>query len=126
MLDGHIMFYIMYLEGLCQRRHWHEPSYSCIRNVRGYLCTVRVNSREYSSEGEYDSEEFARNAAALRAYMVCRHFSISNGVYPGREVPGDDGVIQGQPVAIGTGRLIHLPLGHRRRRLDDLRFLSRP
>ncbi|KAF2089641.1 hypothetical protein K490DRAFT_72352 [Saccharata proteae CBS 121410] len=97
------MFYIMYLTGLCQRRHWPEPMYECDRTRRGYTCTVRVNNREYTTDAEYETDELARNAAATRAYMICRNFSVNDGMYPGQR-QGQGGVIQGLPVAIGTGR----------------------
>ncbi|KAF2841833.1 hypothetical protein M501DRAFT_1007961 [Patellaria atrata CBS 101060] len=97
------MFYIMYLTGLCQRRHWPDPLYEVFQTRRGYTCTVRVNNREYTTDTAYDSYELARNAAATRAYMICRNFSVNDGMYPGQR-QGQGGVIQGLPVAIGTGR----------------------
>jgi len=97
------MFYIMYLTGLCQRRHWPEPLFQTYRTRYGYGCTVRVNNREYSTDVEYETDELAKNAAATRAYMICRNFSVNDGMYPGQR-PGQGGVVQGLPVAIGTGR----------------------
>ncbi|KAF2787282.1 hypothetical protein K505DRAFT_130135 [Melanomma pulvis-pyrius CBS 109.77] len=97
------MFYIMYLTGLCQRRHWPDPVFQTFRTRYGYGCTVRVNNREYSTDVEYESDELAKNAAATRAYMICRNFSVNDGMYPGQR-PGQGGVVQGLPVAIGTGR----------------------
>ncbi|KAF2874467.1 hypothetical protein BDV95DRAFT_333371 [Massariosphaeria phaeospora] len=97
------MFYIMYLTGLCQRRHWPDPLFQTYRTRYGYGCTVRVNNREYSTDVEYESDELAKNAAATRAYMICRNFSVNDGMYPGQR-PGQGGVVQGLPVAIGTGR----------------------
>lgn len=91
------------LPGLCQRRHWPDPLYECYRTRHGYTCTVRVNNREYTTDAEYESDELARNAAATRAYMICRNFSVNDGMYPGQR-QGQGGVIQGLPVAIGTGR----------------------
>ncbi|ORY13099.1 hypothetical protein BCR34DRAFT_624033 [Clohesyomyces aquaticus] len=97
------MFYIMYLTGLCNRRHWPDPLFETYRTRHGYGCTVRVNNREYSTDVEYESDELAKNAAATRAYMICRNFSVNDGMYPGQR-PGQGGIIQGLPVAIGTGR----------------------
>jgi hypothetical protein len=97
------MFYIMYLTGLCQRRHWSDPLFQTYRTRYGYGCTVRVNNREYSTDVEYETDELAKNAAATRAYMICRNFSVNDGMYPGQR-PGQGGVVQGLPVAIGTGR----------------------
>jgi len=95
------MFYIMYLTGLCQRRHWPEPLFQTYRTQHGYGATVRVNNREYSTDVDYESDELAKNAAATRAYMICRNFSVNDGRAPGQQ-PGQ--VPQGLPVAIGTGR----------------------
>ncbi|KAF2116352.1 hypothetical protein BDV96DRAFT_599080 [Lophiotrema nucula] len=98
------MFYIMYLTGLCNRRHWPDPLFQTYRTRHGYGCTVRVNNREYSTDNvEYETDELAKNAAATRAYMICRNFSVNDGMYPGQK-PGQGGVVQGLPVAIGTGR----------------------
>lgn len=89
--------------GLCQRRHWPDPLFQTYRTRYGYGCTVRVNNREYSTDVEYETDELAKNAAATRAYMICRNFSVNDGMYPGQR-PGQGGVVQGLPVAIGTGR----------------------
>jgi hypothetical protein len=97
------MFYIMYLTGLCNRRHWPDPHFQTYRTRHGYTCTVRVNNREYTTDVEYETDELAKNAAATRAYMICRNFSVNDGMYPGQRA-GQGGVIQGLPVAIGTGR----------------------
>ncbi|KAF2753888.1 hypothetical protein EJ05DRAFT_504489 [Pseudovirgaria hyperparasitica] len=98
------MFYHIYLTGLCQRRHWPEPSYDSYRTRRGYYgCTVRVNNREYTTDEDYETDDLARNAAATRAYMICRNFSVNDGMYPGQR-QGQGGIVQGLPVAIGTGR----------------------
>ncbi|KAF2460651.1 hypothetical protein BDY21DRAFT_384209 [Lineolata rhizophorae] len=97
------MFYIMYLTGLCHRRHWPDPMYETYRTRHGYGCTVRVNNREYTTDTDYETDDLARNAAATRAYMICRNFSVNDGMYPGQRA-GQGGVIQGIPVAIGTGR----------------------
>jgi hypothetical protein len=89
--------------GLCARRHWADPLYETYRTRQGYMCTVRVNNREYNTDVPYETEELARNAAATRAYMICRNFSVNDGMVPGQR-QGQGGVIQGLPVAIGTGR----------------------
>lgn len=51
----------------------------------------------------------AREHAAMRAYLICRNFSVNDGMYPSGHDHG--GIIQGVPVAIGTGR--------KRRHTDD-------
>jgi hypothetical protein len=91
------------MAGLCQRRHWPDPLFETYRTTYGYGCTVRVNNREYSTDVDYETDELAKNAAATRAYMICRNFSVNDGMYPGQR-PGQPGVVQGLPVAIGTGR----------------------
>jgi hypothetical protein len=47
----------------------------------------------------------ARENAAMRAYLICRNFSVNDGMYPAGHDHG--GVLQGVPVAIGTGRGSH-------------------
>ncbi|KAI9752991.1 MAG: Tuberous sclerosis 2-like protein [Chaenotheca gracillima] len=62
---------------------------------------VRVNHREYQTDTVYESETLARENAAMRAYLICRNFSVNDGKYPAG-LKGGTG--QGLPVAIGTGR----------------------
>lgn len=90
--------------GLCRRRHWPEPIYSAYPGPgsSGYTCTVRVNNREYQTDVTCTSETLARESAAMRAYLICRNFSVNDGMYPAGHDHG--GVVQGIPVAIGTGR----------------------
>jgi hypothetical protein len=38
----------------------------------------------------------------MRAYLICRNFSVNDGMYPTGHDHG--GVIQGIPLPIGTGR----------------------
>ena len=38
----------------------------------------------------------------MRAYLICRNFSVNDGKYPVGHDHG--GIVQGMPVAIGTGR----------------------
>ncbi|KAF2163306.1 hypothetical protein M409DRAFT_26344 [Zasmidium cellare ATCC 36951] len=100
------MFYTMYLSSVCQRRQWPDPLYEPYRNRNGHYCKVRVNNREYTTEVPYASEALARDGAAQKAYMICRNFSVNDGMFPGQR-PGQrtsGGAIQGLPVAIGTGR----------------------
>jgi hypothetical protein len=88
--------------GLCRRRNWPEPSYNAFPTAGGYTCTVRVNNREYQTDAICGSETLARESAAMRAYLICRNFSVNDGMYPAGHDHG--GVVQGIPVAIGTGR----------------------
>ena len=93
--------------GLCHRRQWSEPLYTPYATRSGIKCVVRVNHREYHTDRTYTTEQLATENAAMRAYLICRNFSVNDGKYPsghpgGRS--GDSGVLQGLPVAIGTGR----------------------
>jgi hypothetical protein len=88
--------------GLCRRRRWPEPTYEAYATTSGYTCVVRVHNREYQTDVTYESEVLARESAAMRAYLICRNFSVNDGMYPAGHDHG--GVVQGIPVAIGTGR----------------------
>ncbi|KAB8239439.1 uncharacterized protein BDW43DRAFT_4631 [Aspergillus alliaceus] len=96
------MYYILYLASLCRRRRWPEPQYESYGGPTGHTCIVRVNNREYQTDGVFQSDTLARENAAMRAYLICRNFSVNDGMYPAGHDHG--GVVQGIPVAIGTGR----------------------
>ncbi|KAL3464136.1 hypothetical protein BJX64DRAFT_286823 [Aspergillus heterothallicus] len=96
------MYYVLYLASLCRRRHWPEPIYESYANTTGYTCIVRVNNREYQTDIVCDSDILARENAAMRAYLICRNFSVNDGKYPAGHDHG--GIVQGIPVAIGKGR----------------------
>jgi hypothetical protein len=89
--------------GLCQRRSWADPVFDSTRTRNGWISRVRVNNREYTSDEPYPSERLAREKAAELAYFICYNFSVNDGMYPGQRA-GQAGVVQGLPVAIGTGR----------------------
>lgn len=76
--------------------------YEPYRIRSAYYCKVRVNNREYGTDVGYRSEDLARESAATKAFMICRNFSANDGMLPGQRPGG--GVVQGLPVAIGTGR----------------------
>ncbi|WPG97733.1 Hypothetical protein R9X50_00051400 [Acrodontium crateriforme] len=100
------MFYLMYLSNICQRRSWPEPMYEHYQTSHGHFCKVRVNNREYCTDVPYETDTLAKDGAAMRAYMIVRNFSHNDGMYPGQR-PGhrsSNGIVQGLPVAIGTGR----------------------
>ena len=88
--------------GLCRRRQWPDPVYESYRSRAGYACVARVNNREYQTDATYETEILARENAAMRAYLICRNFSVNDGMYPSGHRRG--GVLQGLPVAIGTER----------------------
>ncbi|KAL3475650.1 hypothetical protein BJX99DRAFT_156726 [Aspergillus californicus] len=96
------MYYVLYLTSLCRRRHWPEPLYESYASATGYTCIVRVNNREYQTDAVCASDTLARENAAMRAYLICRNFSVNDGKYPAGHDHG--GVVQGIPVAIGKGR----------------------
>jgi hypothetical protein len=88
---------------LCHRRRWPDPHFEPRRSHNGFTCVVRVNNREYSSDRAYENADLAQEKTAELAYMICRNFSLNDGMYPGQK-QGQAGVTQGLPVAIGTGR----------------------
>ncbi|KAJ5093291.1 hypothetical protein N7456_009152 [Penicillium angulare] len=98
------MYYILYLASLCRRRRWQEPSYEPYPTTTGYACIVRVNNREYKTDTQCASEDLARESAAMRAYLICRNFSVNDGMIPAGHGVHHRGAVQGIPVAIGTGR----------------------
>ncbi|KAK0742365.1 hypothetical protein B0T21DRAFT_283328 [Apiosordaria backusii] len=91
-------FYMQYLESLCRRRGWHDPSYECYRDSTGYTCLVLVNGREYQTDLAYESGNLAQENAAMRAFMVCRNFSVNGGML------ARNGIVQGLPADESTAR----------------------
>lgn len=61
-----------------------------------------VNGREYQTDLAYESDGLAQENAAMRAFMVCRNFSVNGGML------ARNGVVQGLPASEGSHR-------HRRR-----------
>jgi hypothetical protein len=61
-----------------------------------------VNNREYQTSTYHTSESSAKEGAALIAFNICRNFSANDGMYPTGFAHG--GVIQGNPVPVGSGR----------------------
>lgn len=80
-----------FLLGLCQRRGWGTPTYECYREPTGYTCHVLVNGREYQTDLAYQTDDLARENAAMRAFMVCRNFSVNGGML------ARNGIVQGLP-----------------------------
>lgn len=91
--------------GLCNRRQWPEPHYEPYLTRAGVKCVVRVNNREYHTDTTYENQTLANENAAMRAYLICRNFSVNDGRYPSGH--SKHGVLQGMPVAIGTERRSH-------------------
>lgn len=88
---------VCFLSGLCRRRGWTDPSYECYRDPAGFTCLVLVNGREYQTDLAYASDTLAQENAAMRAFMVCRNFSVNGGML------ARNGIVQGLP-ANDTGR----------------------
>ncbi|KIY02943.1 uncharacterized protein Z520_01408 [Fonsecaea multimorphosa CBS 102226] len=61
-----------------------------------------VNNREYQTPTYHSTESSAKENAALIAFNICRNFSANDGMYPTGFAHG--GVIQGNPVPVGSGR----------------------
>ncbi|KAH9207909.1 hypothetical protein DL95DRAFT_428900 [Leptodontidium sp. 2 PMI_412] len=91
-------FYIAYLESLCRRRGWRDPSYETYRSSSGFTCLVLVNGREYQTDLAYESNGLAQENAAMRAFMVCQNFSINGGML------ARNGVVQGLPANKNSSR----------------------
>ena len=89
--------------GLCHRRQWPEPLYAAFHARNGWVCGARVNNREYQTEIAFESEQLAIEDAAMLAYLICRNFSQSDGMfsscYKGRR---NGYTVQGRPTAVGT------------------------
>lgn len=65
--------------------------YECYRNPSGYTCHVLVNGREYQTDLSYQTDILAQENAAMRAFMVCRSFSLNGGML------ARNGIVQGLP-----------------------------
>lgn len=76
--------------------------YETYRTSSGYSCHVLVNGREYQTDLTYATAELAQENAAMRAWMVCQHFSVNGGML------ARNGVVQGLPASKDMSR-------HRRR-----------
>lgn len=72
--------------------------YECYRDPSGYTCLVLVNGREYQTDLAYESDVLAQENAAMRAFMVCRNFSVNGGML------ARNGIVQGLPAADNSRR----------------------
>lgn len=86
------------LLGLCRRRGWRDPLYETYRSSSGFTCLVLVNGREYQTDLAYESDGLAQENAAMRAFMVCRNFSVNGGML------ARNGVVQGLPANESSGK----------------------
>ena len=93
--------------GVCQRRVWPNPVYHVSSSRAGYTCVVRVNNREYQTRKYHDSELLAKEAAATTAYSIVANFSAHHTTHPAGFTCG--GVIQGNPIPVGSGRHARRP-----------------
>jgi len=81
--------------GLCRRRGWRDPLYETYKGSQGFTCLVLVNGREYQTDLTYESDGLAQENAAMRAFMVCRNFSVNGGML------ARNGIVQGLPANEG-------------------------
>lgn len=95
-----------YFAGLCRRRGWNDPTYDCIRDSNGFTCLVLVNGRAYKTDLMYESGNLAQENAAMRAFMVCRSFSVNNGML------ARNGIVQGLPADETTHKHRKASRGH--------------
>lgn len=82
--------------------------YNTYSNTPGYACIVLVNGREYQTDLSYESDALAQENAAMRAFMVCRNFSVNGGML------ARNGVIQGLPANDTSSRQRKQSRGDRR------------
>ncbi|KAL7622276.1 hypothetical protein AAE478_007780 [Parahypoxylon ruwenzoriense] len=68
------------------------------RHQGGFTCLVLVNGREYQTDLAYESDHLAQENAAMRAFMVCRNFSVNGGML------ARNGIVQGLPANESTRR----------------------
>lgn len=91
--------------GLCHRRQWPEPLYAAFRARNGWVCGTLVNNREYQTDIAFESERLAIEHAAMLAYLICRNFSQSGGMFSLCYKGQPNGYpVQGRPTAVGTER----------------------
>lgn len=72
------------------------------------MCTVRVNNRDYTSEGPLATEVLAQENAAMRAYLICRNISVNENMYPGASiavVPASSGSHYNYPPGMSMSQL---------------------
>ncbi|PHH55703.1 hypothetical protein CFIMG_000318RA [Ceratocystis fimbriata CBS 114723] len=93
-------FYMEYLESLCRRRGWSDPVYDPYLSASGYTCLVLVNGRKYQTDLAYESEQLAQENAAMRAFMVCRNFSVNGGML------ARNGIVQGLPAEMPRSNMV--------------------
>lgn len=72
--------------------------YECYRDHSGFTCLVLVNGREYQTDLAYESDVLAQENAAMRAFMVCRNFSVNGGML------ARNGIVQGLPATETSSR----------------------
>ena len=54
-----------------------------------------MNHREYQTETTHATEELAKEAAAMKAYLICRNISLSEGQAAAAQFPA--------AVSVGSG-----------------------
>ena len=103
----------MYLVGLCKRRRWPDPHYEIYPYSGSFACSVRVNHRDYASDELQGTHELAREAAAKRAYLICRNISVSENMYQGQGAgngsPTQPSVLQPSGVSMAMAQPRYVP-----------------
>lgn len=105
------MYYILYLSSLCRRRRWPDPLYEPFVCGAGYACNVRVNHRDYQAESIHETEDLAKEAAAMRAYLICRNLSASDSLTSGAAGSLPTGQSQQTNSSSSVGVLSHTGYG---------------
>lgn len=72
--------------------------YETYKTSTDYTCHVLVHGREYQTDLAYASDQLAQENAAMRAFMVCRNFSVNGGML------ARNGVVQGLPASESRSR----------------------
>ncbi|KAH8594877.1 hypothetical protein B0O99DRAFT_512866, partial [Bisporella sp. PMI_857] len=65
---------------LCRRRGWRDPFYETYESSTGYTCIVLVAGREYGTDVVYETDQLARENAAMRAFTTCQNYSVDGGM----------------------------------------------
>lgn len=63
---------------LCQRRGWPDPIYECHEDGSGHSCMVLINDHDYQTELTYESNDLAKEHAAMLAWWKASEQSDSD------------------------------------------------
>ncbi|KAI0543831.1 hypothetical protein F4679DRAFT_567226 [Xylaria curta] len=98
-------YYRKYLESLCRRQGWQDPSYECHRDQSDYTCLVLLNGRQYDKTRTHESESQAMEGAA---YIACKSLFVNGGT------PIRSGIVQGLPAndSVRLKKYLHASSSH--------------